>query len=234
MANTNSLDLELSSSQYAQANDSATTSPTGDFTVEGWFKLESTAGGSGVGLFSKWTSGANRSFDFWWLGDVTNAFECSNSSSGTTSIDGTAVSYTLSTGTWYHIAFAYDASAGSVEIFVNGSSVGTSTGLATSIYDGPGKFTIGASTDLGTRPFDGLVDDVRLWGILRTQTEINNNKSVELVGNETNLNAYWKLNNDYTDSTANGNTLTAVNSPVFSTDVPFTGAVTFIPKVTIF
>ncbi len=41
MANTHSLDLELSSSQYASRADTASLSITGDITIEGWIKLES-------------------------------------------------------------------------------------------------------------------------------------------------------------------------------------------------
>ena len=66
-----------------------------------------------------------------------------------------------------------------------------------------------------------MIDDVRLWSVVRTGTEINNNKSIQLLGTETNLNAYWRLNNNLVDKTANGNTLTNNGSAVFSTDTPF-------------
>jgi hypothetical protein len=42
------------------------------------------------------------------------------------------------------------------------------------------------------------------------------------IAASTTLKAYWKLDNDYTDSSGNSNTFTAVNNPTFSTSVPFT------------
>jgi hypothetical protein len=70
--------------------------------------------------------------------------------------------------------------------------------------------------------FDGHVDEVRIWNDVRTSTEIANYYKRQLTGTEDGLVYYWKLDNAYTDSTSNGNTLTGINTPTFSTDVPFT------------
>jgi len=45
-----------------------------------------------------------------------------------------------------------------------------------------------------------------------------------LIGTETGLKGYWKLNDSLLDETTNNNDLTNVNSAVFSTDVPFGGS----------
>ena len=60
-----------------------------------------------------------------------------------------------------------------------------------------------------------------MWSDIRTASEIADNAGVELTGSEGNLVGYWKLNNDYTDETSNGNDLTASGSPVFSTNIPW-------------
>jgi hypothetical protein len=70
---------------------------------------------------------------------------------------------------------------------------------------------------------DGLMDEVRVWNDVRTAQEISDNYEKEISGGSANLQGYWKLNNNYTDETSNGNDLTASGSPVFSTDVPFVG-----------
>lgn len=106
--NTHSLDLELSSSQYATAADSASLSITGDITLEGYFKLESLpAVGDSEVFISKWNrSGNQRSYLFELYG-VSGYFGDGDSGALTISSDttqapvdsgatGTAAAYTLS------------------------------------------------------------------------------------------------------------------------------------------
>lgn len=239
MANTHSLDLESSSSQYASITDASQTGLdiTGDMTIEAWVKLESQPADtdSDYVIVSKYDSGGNqRGFTFSYRKIAsTPSFQLTTSSDGSTA-NQCEFSYTLQTGVWYHIAGVYDASAGSLEVYVNGLSAGTDTGGATSIYNNTAPFSIGRRLSGGSTAgsFDGLIDEVRMWNDIRTAQEIQDNLGKELVGNEAGLVGYWKLNNDYTDSTANGNDLTATNSPVFSTDVPFDGSETNISDST--
>src|SRR3990167_1108180 len=113
----------------------------------------------------------------------------------------------------------------------NGISLGTSTGAFTSLSNTTALLAIGASFDgAGSAEgfAEGVMDDPRVWAAERTATQIFNNKTTELSGSEVGLNAYWKLDNALTDSTANANTLTLVNAPVYTTDVAFSGATTRI------
>lgn len=80
-----------------------------------------------------------------------------------------------------------------------------------------------AETVVGVTDYylDAKVDDIRAWSDARTSGEISANYNVELVGNEANLEGYWKVNNAATDETANANNLTLSGSPAYSTDIPF-------------
>src|SRR5262249_11570316 len=69
--------------------------------------------------------------------------------------------------------------------------------------------------------FNGYIDDVRVWNTARTVSQLDANSTIELIGNEGGLVGYWKLNNNYSDITSSGHTLTAGNSPTFSTNIPF-------------
>lgn len=224
MANTHSLDLELGSSQFAFKTDTASLSITGDITVECWVKLESAPSDSIFTFVSKYNSNTNNvSYDFDYR-DVsgTKTLRFLVSANGST-VSTLTKAQTLNTGTFYHLAATYDVSEATAEWFVSGSSIGTSTGTVTSIHDGTAQFRIGSLVSSGGANdnfYDGLIDDVRLWSDLRTPTEISTYKNYELVGNEANLNGYWKLNNGYLDETTNGNNLTSSGSPVFSTTVP--------------
>ena len=143
-----------------------------------------------------------------------------------------SVNHTLSTDTWTHVAVARDASAANAEFFVNGSSIGSGTaGTITSNNNNTNDFRVGAN-DTPTNFFDGKIDELRFWDVLRTGTEINNNKDKQLTGSETNLQGYWRFNNNLLDQTSNNNDLTGVGSPVFSTSVPFVGE-TFKPRIII-
>src|SRR3990167_1811036 len=210
--NTHVIDLELSSSQNLSAADSTSLSITGDITIELWVKLETQLSATQIMMFV----------------DKEDSYKFFYQESGGTNYFGFAINagtpltiaQTLTVATWTHIAATWTNDT--ITMYVNGVSIGTGTSGQTSITDNANVLRIGAQNNSpAIRFFDGMIDDVRLWSVVRTGTEINNNKSIQLLGTETNLNAYWRLNNNLVDKTANGNTLTNNGSAVFSTDTPF-------------
>jgi len=135
----------------------------------------------------------------------------------------------IATSIWGHYAISWDASDHQAEFFENGVSLGSATGAFTSLNDNTSLMAIGASFNSSGSAenfADGLFDDVRLWGAERTAAQILGNKETELVGTEVGLNGYWQLDSSTSDSTANSNNLTLVNSPVYSSTVAFVGATT--------
>ncbi len=76
------------------------------------------------------------------------------------------------------------------------------------IYQGNGPLGIGVQGPIGSpadpcncNRFQGVLDDLRMWNITRTQAQIKSTMNIELAGNETGLVGYWKLNT----GTAGGN-----------------------------
>lgn len=220
---TKSLDLEASSSQYVAASDSATLSVTGDLTLEGWVKIES-APGSGVQYTfgAKYTTTGNqRSYSFWYYNSGgTPQMGMTISSLGSNAV-AASINHTLAIGSWIHVAFVYTASTGGIEFFVDGSSVGSASGLYTSIFDGTADFQLGRENT--TWYMDGEMSLWRLWAETRTEAEITDNMC-SVLGPTTNLGAEWTLDAVYTDNSGNSNTLTPSGSPTFATDVPSTCA----------
>lgn len=227
--NTHSLDLELSSSQYAARTDTTSLSITGDITVEAWINLEqlpSTAGTSFV-IASKWDDNPTTQKEWvLYISSSGNTVFFGFNNFGSFASCDTALSGG-DVGAWKHIAVSVDVSVPSFEFYFNGSlqsdTVGASS--ATSIRDGNSRTAIGAQ-HTSTTPilfFDGKIDEVRIWNDIRTSGEILANYKKQLVGNESNLVANWRFNNSYTDLTSNANDLTAYNTPTFSTSVPFIG-----------
>lgn len=133
----------------------------------------------------------------------------------------------LTTGAWQHVAVSWVASTSTATFFLNGVSLGTSTGTLTAIHNNASVFSIGANiVAVYANFFNGLMDDPRLWNTVRSEAQIFANKDIQLGGAETGLAAYYKLNAAYTDSTANTNNLTSAGTPVFVTDVPFAAPTT--------
>ena len=124
-------------------------------------------------------------------------------------------SSTISTDTWYHVAFTNSKSNGRIRIYINGnldnSENWTSEGYGLTSTTNP--IGIGASVwngiDNPSDFFDGEMSDIRFWDSERTQSEINFYKSSNLNTNST-LKLYYKLN-EGSGSTINdlsGNSIT--------------------------
>ena len=91
---------------------------------------------------------------------------------------------------WTHLAGTYDGDV--LQLYINGGAVEpVSTPTPIPIGSNGIGFYLGRYL---TDTFRGLIDDVRLWNVERTMTDIQDNMGNELVGNETGLVGYWKLN----------------------------------------
>lgn len=231
MANSYSLDLEASSSQFAAIGDGSQTGLdlSGDHTVEVWVKFESLpTNGASMVLVSK--HGASGSFGYFW-GIYNNAgtYQVRGGwSSNGTNFDTHAMNITApSTGTWTHIAVSVVISTHTSYAYKDGVFQNSdATGTLTSINNNNQTFFNGA-IDQGSPSsfFDGKMDELRVWSVTRTATEIANNIYKDVTG-QTGLKLYCKYENDFTDASGNGNTLYNNNGATFSSDVPFNSYIT--------
>lgn len=216
-AQTKSLDLELSSSQYAFVADSASLSFVGDFTFEGMFNIETF--GINQNLMSKWVAG-NRSYRIYL--DSTDDLIITYSGDGT---NGTTIRTTVPldsvfpTGRWVHIAVAVDVSAKLAYVYINGKlqTMDAASGTQTAVYDGAADFNIGAVDEGAAEFYDGKVMNARLWSDIRTQKEVIQFMGGNATG-EANLISQWLFNDDYVD-TEGTNNLAGGGTPVFASDV---------------
>ncbi|BCV30388.1 hypothetical protein TUM3811_42480 [Shewanella algae] len=130
---------------------------------------------------------------------------------------------TISTNVWYHFAFVFNN--GQWDFYLDGQATGIG------VADMSGNNTVpdyqaanvnnlvaGLQNHGSVNNFTGKIDDIRLWSTARTQTEIQNNRQLELAGNETGLIGYWKLNETsgtvVNDSQTNGSILQGSSSGV--------------------
>ena len=98
----------------------------------------------------------------------------------------------LTAGMWYHVAGVYDQANTQMLLYINGvlDNNKTKSGLITAGTDSVfiGKAYIG----LGDY-FNGQIDEVRLWNVVRSQAQLQSSMSKPLVGNETGLVGYWRM-----------------------------------------
>lgn len=199
-ASTIAVDLELTEVDYLHAADSASLSITGNLTIEMWVKLESipSNGGDYFTFFSKYKSAGNQRSYIYGIGQsaavVKLWFATSDNGAAGANYAEVFVNWTPTVATWYHIAVVYTAAGGTADFYVDGVQQGTQqSGLKTSLFDSTAPGIIGAF-DIDATPlylFDGVIDEVRIWNIARTATQIANNRSIELTGSESGLAAYW-------------------------------------------
>jgi len=106
-------------------------------------------------------------------------------------------SNTIQLNRWYHIAGVIDAKRDVMSLFINSIEVGrTDFKGQKSFYESRKPLRIGWTHEEERptqSPFVGLIDEVRIWNIARTEAEIRSDMNSELTGDESGLVAYWKF-----------------------------------------
>ena len=152
-------------------------------------------------------------------------------------------------GEWIHIAVAHRWGDGTAaRFYVNGIPVENSqwvndrghliSGNQFPLNNSGSPYYIGA---FGLTPstrnwntFNGVIDELRIWKVQKSQEEIRVSMSTELVGNEPDLSAYWNFNmpvgsSGVVDRSGNGNTVSlrggakVVSGEELTPDLPSSG-----------
>ena len=102
---------------------------------------------------------------------------------------------TLATNTWYHIAVTWDGTTR--KIYLNGVLDGEDTPGNTNTGSGPLYLArMEGCTICGDNAADVYIDEVRIWNDVRTQSEIVENMFRTFNGDETNLDYYYRFDQD--------------------------------------
>lgn len=156
------VDLNGTTQYLATADTARLQFGTGDFTVCGWFYAETTHYGSNfAGVVSKDINGFEviiyQNNLYGYVGGA------SNNVVGST---------TLSTGTWYHLAFR--RSGTSIQLFLNGATEGSAATNSASASASTRSLVFGNSNRVGdlTRFFDGRIAEWALWNVALDNAQI--------------------------------------------------------------
>ncbi|NVK02375.1 MAG: tandem-95 repeat protein, partial [Oceanospirillaceae bacterium] len=131
---------------------------------------------------------------------------------------------TVEAGQFYHLAFIYNGDNQTASVYVNGQSTDVNN-TATHTLDLSPNLTdyYAGAGDAGGFNSNVVVNDLRIWDSARTQSEIQTYMNQVLVGDETDLVAYYKLNETsgttFADSTSNSYDLTLKGTGTVVNDV---------------
>lgn len=136
---------------------------------------------------------------------------------GSTSIS-TSQENSITLDMWQHVAVTYNGNSSEVKIFINGIDQTLAQTKAPSgiIADNNNNDLIIGNTTSQTFTFDGIIDEIRMWNIVRTKKQIQENINLYLNGDETGLVGYWNMNeangDTLTDNSNNNNNVTIVEA----------------------
>ncbi len=118
-------------------------------------------------------------------------------------------STTLSATTWSHVAVSFNASGAS--LYINGVLVGSASGN----YSQPNDLTV-TSTRLGSWStggfLNGNLDEVRVWNVVRTQSQIQTSMGTTLTSSQSGLVTLYSADQGIPSGTNTGLTILIDNS----------------------
>lgn len=201
-----------------------------NFTIEAWIRLDG-AVGDYAGIAAKGEVDINTGE---WYGyqlvivgqKIAGEIKSPNGFLGT--FNGLIGTSSLLDNKWHHVAMSVNRSTGNAKLYVDGK-IETDVTNADAIggdLNNNVPLLIGSERDKN-RYVNGLIDEVRIWNVARTEAEINANMHKE-IGTHTNLKAYFKMSDgsgtSLTDNSGNSNTGTLNNGPAWKLSGAFAGS----------
>lgn len=178
-------------------------------TMEAWIKTTD-AGSSYRGVIVK-----QLAYSLFLVDNILTLFDWTAGVAQSTAVN-------LADGIWHHVAVSFQSGVtnGTI-IYVDGLPVLTTTMTVSSQSKSFG--IANGSMDSFGQYFTGIIDESRVWNVIRSQAQIQANMNNQLVGNEAGLVGYWKFNEANGtiahDSTANANHGTLVNGTAWTTGI---------------
>jgi Concanavalin A-like lectin/glucanases superfamily/Secretion system C-terminal sorting domain len=160
--------------------------PSGSYTKEAWINARSFAIPINTSNGGNIVSGIKTAF---WAPE--GKLSAGHNFTNTNLQDPTA----MTVGIWYHVAVTYDAGTNSMILYRDGLVVAGPASPGTAPFAETEQYIGAYNNGLGPQyQWDGQIDEVRIWNVVRTPAEINATRNCELTGDEPGLLAYYNFN----------------------------------------
>ncbi len=183
-------------SQYVTLPNSGWADISNTITIEGWFKVDSSANGDIITRHNNSTATVQLLWGLRYrdnafmlhISDTTNHYRC------TSQTDPNA------DGKWHHVAAMFETGVG-IRIFIDGveeavqNCVTVGTGLNLTIPNSGVNALIGRYYNGGS-PFVGSMDELRVWSTTRTEQQIRENMMRTVPADSAGLVAYYTFEHD--------------------------------------
>lgn len=136
-----------------------------------------------------------------------------NTTNGYSELDVPITASDYTDGNWHHVAAVYDGATR--KIYRDGVLIGSDVKTGNITFTGTMQHI--GRWPLGSEYFNGTMDEVRLWNVARSCSDLRSTMSRELVGNESGLRAYYNFNQAMANSNNSGaTTLNDLTSNAFN------------------
>jgi hypothetical protein len=184
--------------QVGDANGLSFGTGTADFplTFELWMRPDAMVRHQ---LLGKWGAGNHQEYKLQISSGVIRV-DLRDPSAGVT-VSAYTGNQTALAGAWHHVAVTYDGRGGAtaangIVIYIDGVAVAVgriNNGAYVAMENTTAPLQIGRES-AQWKQFDGGLDDMRIWNVARTASEIQGSITTELTGIEAGLVAYWPFN----------------------------------------
>jgi hypothetical protein len=195
---------------YVNVPDSPALDLTSTWTLEAWVFPRAAGNGADQDIISKWAGNPGASYIL--QIDHSGVIRLVTSNGTTNSIIlGPTL---LANNSWQHVAATFDN--GTVLLYLNGVLDQTATGAMVP-YVGPEPVAFGREGNYPGGTLNGILDEVRIWNVVRTASDLATFKARKLVGSEPGLVGYWRFDEGtgqvVRDATGMGNDGTLGTTP---------------------
>ena len=163
---------------------------TNSITLEAWVKFDNVTRDNWMTIFSK-SLELSGSYGLAYYGSTGNISQFGFWFNGITEF---ALTHLIEVpiNTWTHVAATLSASKAT--LYINGV-LATETNITPgSVATNATPLYIGGIAGATPYPFEGSIDEARVWNVTRTAAQILANKDTELRGDETGMVAYYNMN----------------------------------------
>lgn len=138
-----------------------------NLTLAAWIRQETPLNDARIIIKSSSNSGADQSWGL--TADQNGELDLRVKAGGTW--DRVQAPGVISAGMWHHVAGTYDGAT--MRLYLDGELVATKTHASGgAIASAPSRAVTIGDSPIGARPFDGLIDDVRVYDITLTDVEV--------------------------------------------------------------